>query len=60
MKKKYMTICNKYDKLDVNALIKKHYCKQIPGTIIANIICSLFIDIHGGTLLLITKTSHTK
>ena len=34
--------------------------KQIPGTIIANIVCSLFIDINEGMLLLITKTSHTE
>ncbi len=55
-----MTICNKYHKLDANAL-KNHCSKQIiPGTIIANIICSLFIDIHGGMLLLITKTGHTE
>ena len=55
-----MTICNKYHKLDANEL-KNHCSKQIiPGTIIANIICSLFIDIHGGMLLLITKTSQTE
>ena len=34
--------------------------KLIPGTIINNIICSFFIDIHGGMPLLITKTSHTE
>ena len=54
-----MTLCNKYDKWDAIAL-KKHCCKKIIGTIIANIIFSLFIDIHGGMLLLITKTGHTE
>ena len=55
-----MTICNKYQKLDANAL-KNHCSKQIiPGTTIANIIYSLFIDIHGGMLLLITKTGQTE
>jgi hypothetical protein len=33
---------------------------QIPGTIIANIVCSLLIDIQGGRLLFITKTDHTE
>ena len=54
-----MTLCNKYDKWHATAL-KKNCCKQIPGTVTANIICSIFIDIHGGMLLLVTKTGHTK
>ena len=57
-------MCNNidlHDKLNTNAL-KKHCSKVqiIPRTIIANIICSLFIDIHGGMLLLITKTGQTE
>jgi hypothetical protein len=40
-------------------LNSKNQCKQIPGTIIVNIMCSLFIDIQGGLLFLITKIGHT-
>jgi len=32
--------------------------KLIPGTIILNIMCSLFIDFHEGILLLIKKWAH--
>jgi hypothetical protein len=39
---------------------KKYHYKNILGTIIANIVCSLFIDIQGGRLLFITKTGHTE
>ena len=38
---------------------KKNYRHHIPGIIINNIMCSLFIDNHGGMLLLITKIGHT-
>ena len=41
-------------------LRSKNYYKQIHGTIIANIVCSLFIEIQGGRLLFITKTGHTE
>src|SRR5713101_814003 len=63
-KQQIQYICNNidlHDKLNTNAL-KKHCSKVqiIPGTIIDNIICSLFIDIHGGMLWLMTKTGQTE
>jgi hypothetical protein len=48
------------NKTNEMGLFSKTYCKQIFGTIIANIVCSLFIDIEGGRLLFITKIGHTE
>ena len=42
-------------------LSSKHMqVNYIPGTIIANIVCSLLTDIQGGRLLFITKTGQTE
>ena len=41
-------------------LYLKNKCKKIPRKIIVNIMCSLFIDIKGGMLLMITKIGHTE
>ena len=38
--------------------IKKKNCRHILGIIIDNSMCSLFVDNHGGMLLLITKIGH--
>ena len=40
--------------------INKKHCRHIPGIILDNILCSLFIDNHGGMLLLITKTGQNE
>ena len=41
------------------SLYYKKGCRHIPGIIIDNIMCSLFIENHGGMLLLIKKIGHT-
>ena len=42
-----------------NYIINKIVVDTKPRIIIDNIMCSLFIDNHGGMLLLITKIGHT-
>jgi len=48
------------NKTNEMVLRSKKYCKQIPGRVIANIVCSLFIDIQGGRLLFIKKIGHAE
>ena len=49
-----MLYLEQYDKRYAT-ILKNNCCRHIRGIIIANIMCSLFIDNSGGMLLLITK-----
>ena len=53
----YMTLGNKIRQMRCH-YIKKNCRHNIPEIIIDNIMCSLFIDNHGGMLLLMTKMGH--
>ena len=54
----YMTLGNKIRQMRCHYINKK--CRHnIPRIIIDNVMCSLFIDNHGGMLLSITKIGHT-
>ena len=57
MKNIYMTLCNKIRQMRCH-YIKNNCCRHLPGIIIANIMCTMFIENHGGMLLLIKKIGH--